>query len=57
MPLAPGYGETPVPEDELATLLPDAVLMLGEPVTRAATHVLTEMDVLQGFLHQPPSSA
>ena len=42
MPLAPGYGETPVPEDELATLLPDAVLMLGEPVTRAAVYDLEQ---------------
>ena len=35
MPLTPGYGETPLPDDELAALLPDVVLMLGKPVTRA----------------------
>jgi fido (protein-threonine AMPylation protein) len=42
MPLTPGYGETPLPDDELATLLPDAVLMLGEPVTRAAVYDLEQ---------------
>lgn len=34
--LTPGYGETPLPEDELVALLPDVVVILGEPVTRAA---------------------
>ena len=33
MPLTPGYGETPLPDDELAALLPDVVQILGEPVT------------------------
>ena len=34
MSLTPGYGETPLPDDELAALLPDVVQILGEPVTR-----------------------
>jgi len=42
MPLTPGYGETPLPDDELAALLPDAVLMLGAPVTRAAVYDLEQ---------------
>ena len=47
MPLTPGYGETPLPDDELAALLPDIVLMLGEPVTRAAVY-----DLEQGIQQQ-----
>jgi fido (protein-threonine AMPylation protein) len=42
MPLTPGYGETPLPDDESAALLPDAVLMLGAPVTRAAVYDLEQ---------------
>jgi hypothetical protein len=47
MPLTPGYGETPLPDDELAALLPDVVLMLGKPVTRAAVY-----DLEQGIQQQ-----
>jgi hypothetical protein len=42
MPLTPGYGETPIPDDELASLLPDVVLMLVKPVTRAAIYDLEQ---------------
>ncbi len=47
MSLTPGYGETPLPDDELATLLPDIVQILGEPVTRAAVY-----DLEQGIQEQ-----
>jgi hypothetical protein len=47
MSLTPGYGETPVPDDELAALLADAVHTLGEPVTRAAVS-----DLEQGIQEQ-----
>ena len=47
MPLTPGYGETPLPDDELAALLPDIVPILGEPVTRAAVY-----DLEQGIQEQ-----
>ena len=47
MSLTPGYGETPLPEDELASLLPDVVRILGEPVTRAAV-----FDLEQGVQEQ-----
>jgi hypothetical protein len=53
MPLTPGYGETPLPDDELAALLPDVVLMLGEPVTRAAVYDLeqgVQQQVAEEFL-------
>jgi fido (protein-threonine AMPylation protein) len=42
MTLAPGYGETPVPDDELAWLLPDIRDLLGEPVTKAAIYDLEQ---------------
>jgi fido (protein-threonine AMPylation protein) len=42
MSLTPGYGETPLPDDELAALLPDVVQILGEPVTRAAVYDLEQ---------------
>lgn len=38
MSLTLGYGETPLPADELAALLPTAAEILGEPVTRAAVY-------------------
>ena len=47
MSLTPGYGETPLPDDELASLLPDVVRILGEPVTRAAV-----FDLEQGVQEQ-----
>lgn len=46
MPLVPGYGDTPVPEDELAALLPHVREILAKPITRAAIYDL-EMSVLQ----------
>jgi hypothetical protein len=42
MALTPGYGETLLPDDELAALLPDVVQILGEPVTRAAVYDLEQ---------------
>lgn len=38
MNLTPGYGETPLPKDEIVALLPAAREALGEPFTRAAVH-------------------
>jgi fido (protein-threonine AMPylation protein) len=35
MPLTPGYGDTPLPDDELSALLPRVIEVLGEPVTHA----------------------
>lgn len=42
MPLAPGYGETPLPHDELAALRPDIVGILDALVTRAAVYDLEQ---------------
>ena len=42
MSLTPGYGGTPLPDDELVALLPDVVQILGEPVTRAAVYDLEQ---------------
>jgi fido (protein-threonine AMPylation protein) len=42
MPLTPGYGETPLPHDELSALLPEVVEVLGEPVTRADVYDLEQ---------------
>jgi hypothetical protein len=42
MSLTPGYGETLLPDDELAALLPYVVQILGEPVTRAAVYDLEQ---------------
>ena len=44
MPLTPGYGETPLPHDELMALVADAVEILDPPITRAAVY-----DLEQGF--------
>lgn len=44
MPLTPGYGETPLPHDELTALVTDAVEILDKPITRAAVY-----DLEQGF--------
>lgn len=46
MGLTPGYGETPLPHDELTALLPEVVEVLGEPVTRADVYDLEQ--ALQG---------
>jgi len=50
MPLTPGYGETPLPHDELSALLPEVVEVLGEPVTRADVYDLEQ--ALQGQLQE-----
>lgn len=42
MSLTPGFGQTPLPHDELAALLPEVVVVLGEPVTRAAVYDLEQ---------------
>jgi len=42
MPLTPEYGETPLPDDELASLLPEVVRILGQPVHRAAVYDLEQ---------------
>ena len=47
MSLTPGYGETPLPDDELAALLPDIAQIFGEPVTRAVVY-----DLEQGIQEQ-----
>lgn len=47
MPLAPGYGETPLPHDELDALLPEIVEILDKPITRADIY-----DLEQGMQEQ-----
>lgn len=47
MPLTPGYGETPLPHDELAELLPEIVEVLDKPITRADVY-----DLEQGIQNQ-----
>ncbi|GAB4058712.1 hypothetical protein [Catellatospora paridis] len=42
MPLTPGYGETPIPDDELVGLLPGIRDALGEPVGKAAIYDLEQ---------------
>ena len=42
MSLTPGYGETPVPDDELDVLLSSARELLGEPVTKSAVYDLEQ---------------
>lgn len=42
MSLPPGYGETPVPNDELDSLLPAVRDLLGAPVTKAAVYDLEQ---------------
>lgn len=42
MSLTPGYGETPVSDDELDALLPAVRELLGEPVTKAAVYDLEQ---------------
>ena len=44
MPLTPGYGETPLPHDELAALLPEIVEVLDKPITRGDVY-----DIEQGL--------
>jgi fido (protein-threonine AMPylation protein) len=40
--LTPAYGETPVPDDELEALLPQARQLLDEPVSKAAVYDLEQ---------------
>ncbi|MFC7246930.1 Fic family protein [Catellatospora aurea] len=46
MPLAPGYGETPVPDEELAALIPAVREFLGESVSKAAIYDLEQSEQL-----------
>lgn len=42
MPLTPGYGETPLPHDELTALTPSVVEILDKPITKAAVYDLEQ---------------
>jgi fido (protein-threonine AMPylation protein) len=42
MPLTPGYGETPLPHDELTALIPSVVEILDKPITKAAVYDLEQ---------------
>lgn len=42
MPLTPGYGETPLPHDELTALIPGVVEILDKPITKAAVYDLEQ---------------
>lgn len=42
MALTPGYGETPVPEDDLEALVPRARQALEEPIIKAAIYDLEQ---------------
>lgn len=42
MTFDPGYGETPLPFDELDALLPEARAALDEPITKAAVYDLEQ---------------
>lgn len=42
MPLAPGYGETVLPHDELTALSPGVVEILDKPITKAAVYDLEQ---------------
>lgn len=42
MSLTPGYGETPLPDDELEALLPRIAGLLGKPITKAAVYDLEQ---------------
>jgi len=43
MPLTPGYGETPLPHEELTALLSQIVDVLDKPITRGDVY-----DIEQG---------
>jgi fido (protein-threonine AMPylation protein) len=43
MSLTAGYGETPVPEDELDSLLPNILELMGETVSKAAVYDLEQV--------------
>ena len=51
MTFPPGYGETPVPDDELQWLLPAIRELLGEPVSKAAVYDL-EQEVQRGVTEE-----
>ena len=42
MPLTPGYGETPLPDDDVDSLLPSVRDLLGEPVSKASVYDLEQ---------------
>jgi fido (protein-threonine AMPylation protein) len=42
MSLTPGYGETPLPDDELEALLPRIAELFGQPITKAAVYDLEQ---------------
>lgn len=42
MPLTPGFGETPLPHEELDGLLPEIVEILDKPITRADIYDLEQ---------------
>lgn len=42
MALTPGYGETPLPQDELSALLPEVIDVLDAPITRADVYDLEQ---------------
>ena len=42
MPLTPGYGETPLPHEELTALLPEVVDVLDKPITRGDVYDLEQ---------------
>lgn len=42
MPLAPGYGETPIPGDEFDSLLPEMRELLGTPITKTTVYDLEQ---------------
>ncbi|BBZ31041.1 hypothetical protein MMAD_53360 [Mycolicibacterium madagascariense] len=53
MPLAPGYGETPLPHEELTALLPAVLDVLPKPITRADVYDLEQglqESVYEGFM-------
>lgn len=49
MPLTPGYGETPLPEDEVVALLPHVVEVLDKPINRADVYDLEQAVQAQVF--------
>jgi hypothetical protein len=42
MPLTPGYGETPLPDEELEALLPSVREVLGAEIIKAAVYDLEQ---------------
>ncbi len=42
MSLAPGYGETPIHDDEFDALQPSVRQVLGDPITKAAVYDLEQ---------------